>query len=909
MAEHRNFIPYLHTNTSIVTVDEFLRLYYGLSYSDFSNKEQNNNNNTINGNTSQITNNPGNMKWFSATHSYATIYGGVDSGIIATDGGTFVKFPSVALGFEAMKAQLKSKTYKDLTLDEAMKKWSNNGYGAEVSPLLPPNMKMKFLVPKFNELVVDMAKREGFYNKKTSSKSTITSNNQGNNSINKTQFLSFKGVDYNEDNSIKEEWNTNLDFIWSNYSKEEQELYKDLYASGNLNVLHVNTPLCLPVVKSTSPLKKLKSRSIKQITTSNTLNDPKLDYTPLNPYFSQKQLELEKDPSYIRSKQITKQNSNIDLNVIEENCQVWIYSKALDKIINVSPFIQDLTTMKSEVGAFSMTLSPVSIASDSETGLRDYDIIKSLKNSFVNHYNLIKNSKLVLSFFEQNFQQNDVVFIRFEKLKNEKEVEYELDFSINEHNLKDQIFDMIGLIDIVGSNISLENTDYSVSVSGRDLTKVVLEDGSYLMPLIYVEGNSNRFFYGGNFGDKFFKRNYVGEGGFEYAFTRREKSIDDYLKFVVNQLSNVGWCPTDLFNGYTDKRRHAYPLSGMGDDNKYIQEQEVNGVWQIIDIRTDPQVFDRRLINETMMDESGTLFSQFKKACQDPFVHIWGDTYGSKFEFIARQQPFDKEGMKKIVEGKYYIEIENKDVYSINLGWEDEYYSWFKLSPCSKQYDSDESFYDYHFPVIYLEPYVQNFGNHSLYIPDQYVPNSAFVGGDNDEDTNITARALFNDLKYLIETMSVLPFTRKGTIVISGDRRIKVGSFIKLNCTNEICYVESVNNSLSFDKNSLNRLTTLSVKRCMIEKYITDNLPVGSGRTYSSIGLKELYYNYYDIVKSEIITRELLDRFSSSAVNSNSVTDVNSKVTADTTCNAEVFDFFLKRKQFNFIETYKNYNE
>ena len=196
-----------------------------------------------------------------------------------------------------------------------------------------------------------------------------------------------------------------------------------------------------------------------------------------------------------------------------------------------------------------------------------------------------------------------------------------------------------------------------------------------------------------------------------------------------------------------------------------------------------------------------------------------------------------------------------------------------------------------------------------MYIPDQYVPNSAFVGGDSNEDTNITARALFNDLKYLIETMSVLPFTRKGTIVINGDRRIKVGSFIKLKCTDEICYVESVNNSLSFDKNSLNRLTTLSVKRCMVEKYITNNLPVGYGKTYTSVGLKELYYNYYDIVKSEIITKELLDRFSSSATNSNSVTDVNSKVTADTTCNTEVFDFFLKRKQFNFIETYKNYNE
>jgi hypothetical protein len=904
MAEHRNYIPYLHTDSTITTVDQFLKWKYGLQYSSVVTQ-----NNLSAETPAQKNNNPGNIKW-TGESGFAALNGGVDSGIVATDGGTFAKFPTVAIGFEAMKSLLKSKNYRDLTLDAAMIRWSGGGYGAKVSPTLPPNMKMKFLIPKFNVLVADMAKREGFYKKSTSQNNASNSNSSRNDSITKLEFLSFKGVDYNEDNSIKEEWNTNLDFIWANYSKEEQEQYRSLYETGTLDILHTDTPLCLPTIRSTSPLKLMKSRSIKETLTPKKLsNEPALDYTALRPYFSEKQLELEKDPLYVRSKQITKQNRDIDLSVIEENCQVWIYSKTLDKIINVSPFVENLVTMKSEVGAFSMSLSPVSMHVNVDTELRDYDIIKTIKNDFVNQYNVIKDSKLNLSFFDQNFQQNDVVFIRFEKLKVEKEVEYNLDFSINEHYLKDQIFDMIGLIDIVASDINLGDTDYSVNISGRDLTKVVLEDGAYLMPLIYVEGNSNRFFYGGDFGDKFFKRNYVGEGGFEYAFTRREKSIDDYLKFVVNQLSNVGWCPTDLFNGYTDKRRHAYPLTGMGDENKYIQEQEVNGVWQIIDIRTDPQVFDRRLINETMMDESGTLFSQFKKACQDPFVHIWGDTYGSKFEFIARQQPFDKAGMKQIVEGKYYIEIENKDIYSINLGWEDEYYSWFKLIPCSKQFDSDESFYDYHFPIIYLEPYVQNFGNHSLYIPDQYVPNSAFVGGDSNEDTNITARALFNDLKYLIESMSVLPFTRKGSITINGDRRIKVGSFIKLQATNEICYVESVNNNLSIDSNSVNRMTTLSVKRCMIEKYIADSLPVGIGTLDKLDNINQLYYSYYNIVKSEIITRDLLNRFSSSSTNSNSVIDVTNKVTADTTCNTKVFDFFLKRKQFTFVETFRNYNE
>lgn len=85
------------------------------------------------------TNNPGNIKW----HSWMSRFGASDSGIPGKDGGTFAAFPSLKEGLEAYQTQLfgdtdgvfQSKYYKANTpVDQALKTWSNNGYGAEIYP-------------------------------------------------------------------------------------------------------------------------------------------------------------------------------------------------------------------------------------------------------------------------------------------------------------------------------------------------------------------------------------------------------------------------------------------------------------------------------------------------------------------------------------------------------------------------------------------------------------------------------------------------------------------------------------------------------------------------------------------------------------------------------------------------------
>lgn len=102
------------------------------------------------------TNNPLNIK-FSATSPA----GGRDSGVAGQDGGTFAAFNSASDGLQAGIKLLKSDVYSNLTVDQAMKKWSNSGYGAEVSSSLNPNQTISSLSDsQLQQLVTDMAKRE-----------------------------------------------------------------------------------------------------------------------------------------------------------------------------------------------------------------------------------------------------------------------------------------------------------------------------------------------------------------------------------------------------------------------------------------------------------------------------------------------------------------------------------------------------------------------------------------------------------------------------------------------------------------------------------------------------------------------------------------------------------------------------
>lgn len=103
------------------------------------------------------TNNPLNIKYSSLMAGF----GASNSGIAGQDGGTFASFNSPQEGLDAAVKLLQSPIYNNLTVDQAMRQWSNNAYGAEVAPELDPKQNMSALSPdQMDQLVQDMAQRE-----------------------------------------------------------------------------------------------------------------------------------------------------------------------------------------------------------------------------------------------------------------------------------------------------------------------------------------------------------------------------------------------------------------------------------------------------------------------------------------------------------------------------------------------------------------------------------------------------------------------------------------------------------------------------------------------------------------------------------------------------------------------------
>ncbi len=70
--------------------------------------------------------------WASQTRRYVDVGLATISDIVPADGGRFLKFRSSETGFRAAADLLSTPGYGKLRIDRALRRWSNNGYGAEI---------------------------------------------------------------------------------------------------------------------------------------------------------------------------------------------------------------------------------------------------------------------------------------------------------------------------------------------------------------------------------------------------------------------------------------------------------------------------------------------------------------------------------------------------------------------------------------------------------------------------------------------------------------------------------------------------------------------------------------------------------------------------------------------------------
>lgn len=534
---------------------------------------------------------------------------------------------------------------------------------------------------------------------------------------------------------------------------------------------------------------------------------------------------------------------------------VWIWCKALGagnasgRMINVTPFIESLTTnVGSNGGNFNIKFSPV-IGEIKKDGGGQWIIDKSTIDQFIynDRSNIVSRSSdstyrksinndehfIQPTFLLNNIiQSNDVVFIKFEPLKSEyaKRLTDLGDFSLDSLYIDpyklvssdipggQQLFDMIALVDSNNITRNSESANTTIQVTGRDLMKLLLEDGEYFFPtdIAGITGgiqtdNSGRSI------------NRLVNGDFNFFNAYIDRSIDFSMRFIFNMLANIKICDNELFSCYGDDRTFWYDYRKVLDNNgetSVLDKTPVEGIWQIIKLVIDPKISDRRIVDSSIVSDQGSLKSFIDgKVVQSPFAEFYGDTYGNQFYFMVRKPPYNGESYRS--NAKIALSIEEDDIYSENLTWSDEeVYSWYRIIPRGNIFGDDNSLALTYFPAVYFSEYADLWGSRPLQIVTNYISFPGFRGTENKESLNYLIDQSYEDLSFVIQSNAYLPFSRKGTITIKGDRRMKRGNMVFHKGTGEYFMIDSVMNTTNVNGSATDRVTELHVIRGLKKAFV-----------------------------------------------------------------------------------------
>jgi len=679
------------------------------------------------------------------------------------------------------------------------------------------------------------------------------------------------------------------------YTPKEKKLHANEIENNEVPYIKPGTTVYLPNDSITVEMQKILGSDIF------------LEQTEFNAFWTEVQQALLKDSGYVPFDAIAestylsvKGNTGIigalSAQVKALNIRIWVYVRALGKMFDISPWVVNCSTSKDKsAGSFSIEVSYTSTLQ-----------VDSYGNEFVNQESLMNQErKLNQDWFSKFVQNNDLIFIRFEQLKMERYADMALAPTNNKtyevpvsdlgtvNTVTDEktgetkdiplIWDMLGLVDSVRVDYSSNINNYSIQIEGRDYTKLFVEDGSYFIPLKFVEGSPDQWFYGGDPESAWFKRNMI-TGAYDYYFAYSFQRIANVIWFVINQLSSIGIVDDSLFASCA-KITEKLPVE-TGDDKYKQKDNKVKGIWQMVRVFVDEALEDRRIVDRSLVNPEGTLLDFFNKVCQEPFVEFWGDTYMNEFDLIVRQPPFTGKAVKDVINSESYITIASQDLLSLSLQYDDRVYAWYRIMPQNAMMGNSQFSSLAFVPIIFFNEYCELYGNKRCITNDIYISEKSFMGRNGSQNLNTLSQALVNDLLFVIETSAYLPFTRKGTITINGDRRIKVGTFIFLEATNELFYVTAVTNTATFGNEAVDRTTIVTVERGMLVDLINGE------------------NSYFNIVNLEGLKKEIAERGRSNntGVQVRSLTSSeNNTVTSfknGNGLNTSVFRYFVNRQKF-----------
>lgn len=191
----------------------------------------------------------------------------------------------------------------------------------------------------------------------------------------------------------------------------------------------------------------------------------------------------------------------------------------------------------------------------------------SIENSdMYSAYRFLRNK----IFFSNVISENDLIFISF----NEKddEFDYTEDFFLSVDNIQNKNWTMIGLVDNISTNFTAEATDVSISVSGRDMMKLLIEDGTFFFQNSHSNDENEDSIFGNihipRKGDSVNTSNKTVQGGdvansvnrlvfsglIETLFNQNARNVGFVLNLLMSRLANIEICPNEVFESYGDRR-------------------------------------------------------------------------------------------------------------------------------------------------------------------------------------------------------------------------------------------------------------------------------------------------------------------------------------------------------------------
>lgn len=273
-------------------------------------------------------------------------------------------------------------------------------------------------------------------------------------------------------------------------------------------------------------------------------------------------------------------------------------------LIDISPFIFNVqTSQDAGGGGFGFGLAPIEGERDRSVGWRPSEKTMQAISSkeFVaqtkmNKYNAdtenIERSKFL---FHKIIQPNDIVFIRFETLEGEddrQDLGEEYDYLISKDKLAGRVYDMIGLVDQNSISTSASNqVDVSINIQGRDLMKLLQEDGAYFYPLAYTNYADSEY------GDQKLLKRLSITGKYplfgEYAY----RSIQYSIEFIINQVSNISICPGNLFTSYGDRVSKTLEFDSATEEKTKEYLKTLKG-------EIEENIRTSRIVDEIALDDS-----------------------------------------------------------------------------------------------------------------------------------------------------------------------------------------------------------------------------------------------------------------------------------------------------------------